>query len=450
MSSADSRISPMDISASKPTEYGFGKRCGMWLRSNLAIGLFIALVLVCILMAVNVIADAATISATSSLAGTTALYASVMHNKCKGRGGCSRKCPFVVEDDPRVVMEKQVNAIQQLYNILNTNNDKENESMEIEKTKFSSDSKVSAIINDAQLVRVAALTNISTLLIQAKAIDNKYGSSDKVTADVLNAKNTISALQLAADVNKNAFIVAVSRSNSNVMYGLMTLLDDTAQKRILNFDDKITQCATLVSTIDDYYTSVSAKIMYNPKVALPAGSTINTTYALAVNDLLTSVDSQVIIGRLADLLNMIKNDHASIEPIINKYSAISEIYSSSMQLVESFNNSLPGKIDATEVSALIADNNYNEALLKTALEPDVITNHRKFAKERATFDSGGGVPSVLDHDNNLIQWVGLFGRPTYRHSDGSPADKSSEPLRSIPSDNPEDLMRATNPKFSMS
>ena len=450
MPSAESTISPMDIPANKPTQYGFGQRCGSWLRSNVAVWLFIAFVLVCILMTVNVIADAAAISASSSLAGTSALYASVMHNKCKGRGGCSRKCPFVMEDDPRVVMEKQVGSIQQLYNILNTTNEKENESMEIEKTKFTSDSKVVSIMNDAQTVRTAALTNISTLLIQAKSVDNKFGSSDKVTADVLNAKNTIAALQLAADVNKNAFIVAVSRSNSNVMYGLMTQLDDTAQKRIMNFDDKITQCATLVSTIDDYYTSVSAKIMYDPKTTLPAGSTVDTTYGLAVNDLLTSTDSQVIIGRLADLLNMIKSDHTSIEPILNKYSAISEIYNSSMQLVESFNNSLPGTIGSEQVSSLIADGNYNDALLQTALEPDVITNHRKFAKERATFDSGGGVPSVFDHDNNLIQWVGLFGRPTYRHSDGSSADKSSEPLRSIPSDNPDDLMRATNPRFSIS
>ena len=75
----------------------------------------------------------------------------------------------------------------------------------------------------------------------------------------------------------------------------------------------------------------------------------------------------------------------------------------------------------------------------------------KFAQERNTFDSGGGVPSVRDDDNDLIPWVGIFGRPSYRRSDGTSVESTSDvmQLKSIPSDVPESLMRAKNPRLSL-
>jgi hypothetical protein len=99
------------------------------------------------------------------------------------------------------------------------------------------------------------------------------------------------------------------------------------------------------------------------------------------------------------------------------------------------------------MTALIQEGDYESAIIQTALEPDLVANHKKFAKERSSFESGGGIQSVRDDDNDVVPWVGLFGRPTYRKSNGASVDISTgapndvDVLKSIPSDVPTTLMR---------
>ncbi len=78
-------------------------------------------------------------------------------------------------------------------------------------------------------------------------------------------------------------------------------------------------------------------------------------------------------------------------------------------------------------------------------------NHRKFAKERSSFDSGGGVPSVRDDDLDVNPWVGIFGRPSYRKTDGksAEADNAEYPLKPITSVNPDDTQRIHTATFSL-
>ena len=119
-------------------------------------------------------------------------------------------------------------------------------------------------------------------------------------------------------------------------------------------------------------------------------------------------------------------------------------------MLDTFNNDLPGTLEADAMSSMIADGNYNYAIVKTALEPEILTNHAKFAKERSTFESGGGVHSIRDDDNDIISWAGLFGRPTYKKSDGKTSiEVSDEPLRAIPSEVPESMMRTSDPRLML-
>lgn len=108
-----------------------------------------------------------------------------------------------------------------------------------------------------------------------------------------------------------------------------------------------------------------------------------------------------------------------------------------------FSNDLPGKMSADKVTSLIESGDYETAIIKTALESDIVSNHQKFAKERSSFESGGGIQSVRDHDPSIGDWVGLFGRPTYRKSDGTSAEISKEALKAIPSEYPDQMMSKT-------
>ena len=447
-------------------EGSLGRKCGSWIRRNkynVLGAVLIVVFMACLIGFLGIIADAVSINAGSSLAGSAALYSALMHNKCKGRGGCSRKCPFVTEDDPRVVMDKQVRSVQYLYNMLLESNKNELESMELAKSKFpTSDStladhkaiseKVIPIIDNAQLVKSKCINNVLQIQNKIMELDKQFGLQEKVTVEVLNAKTVMTALQLAGDLNKNAFVAAVAKSNAFVMWGKMKLLEhDDKMKHIQNFDDKIFKCNMYSNAIDEIYQKITSKIMYDPNSAQSADvATADTSYANAMVALLDGQQDNDIT-QLADLLNKVKEEHDQLETLMTKYSAVATIYNEcieSFQSLESFNNDMPGQLGAREVSALIEKGEYDTALIRTALEPEVVTNHIKFARERSTFDSGGGVPSVPDHDHDIGTWVGLFGRPSYRRSDGSSADKSSEPLRSIPSDNPEDLMRVSMPKLS--
>jgi hypothetical protein len=119
---------------------------------------------------------------------------------------------------------------------------------------------------------------------------------------------------------------------------------------------------------------------------------------------------------------------------------VADLYKTCKRVRDAFSNDLPGKMDADKVTALIEGNDYETAIIKTALESDIVANHQKFAKERSSFESGGGIQSVRDHDPSIGDWVGLFGRPSYRKSNGTSAEVSSEALKSIPSEYPSQMM----------
>lgn len=408
---------------------------GIWTGKTIIAFLVVCVMFLLLIWFIGMIADAISLTSGASLSTSAAIYASLMHNKCKGRGGCSRKCPFITESDPRVVMENQVQTVEQLLNMLVQTDKAESDLLDKE-------DNTQAI----QDLKTKCIENVKAILSELKKLDKIHGEKDVLDAASLRAKMVMTGLQLAADLNKNAFVAAVAASNTSYM---MKQITNKAAKNA-GLDKEISLSKSHEVPIQQLYKDITNKFTSAEPTAID-GSTVKPikTYDAIVAELINdSYSSNEDLDYIAVLLNVVKKEHTLVDSIMAKYAYIATTLEKMKDSFESFNNDLPGKIGSREVSALIESGDYDAALLKTALEPEVLTNHKKFAKERATFDSGGGVPSVLDHDNNLVQWVGLFGRPTYRRSDGSSADKSSEPLRAIPSDNPEDLMRSNTPKLS--
>lgn len=423
---------------------GFG--LGQWVAENknkIIAGLLIMLVVFIFLKLLKQISDAETVEANASIIGAAAAYTnSIRHKKCKGRGGCSRKCPFVTEDDPRVVMCKQADAIEQLNDLIRQGLDEDRMALETSISRLSAGAQESVVneLKEVQETKLRCASQIATIAATARSLDSKYGSSSTVTVDVVNAKNRISAMEAAASICKNVYLASVVRATSCVMDARVHDIPEMDHTRINSYDTKAVESQINATSIKETYKTLSSLI---------AESTVPDSYGAIFSDLKSdTISSDRIIAAVAAMINFAKDSHLSVASIIGKFEIIVEIYENMMRKLDAFSNDLPGTMNSEQISKFIDDDDYSSAVIRTALEPEIVSNHKKFAKERSTFDSGGGVPSVRDDDNDVVSWVGLFGRPTYRHSDGTSADKSSEPLRAIPSDVPENLMRKNTPRLS--
>lgn len=390
--------------------------------------------------------------ANKSLAENVGIYAkSISHSKCKSNGGCGVSCPFIDNDDPRMIIRNTSDLVTRGLEELEDEYKRRSEMIRngLERIQDETARKIASgeiDIVDSSLRR--CVDNVAVLSAIARNINFKYGDVKKPSVEVLNNRNNASTIRVAASVNINAFFASSANAIATMMYHRMKSIPPIDQSRITNYDDKIMICNTAQTRIKDD----SNKII---QFVSPSGSENADSYIYA--NIIKSIqqedksDSQETNIRLAAMMNIGKEASDLLQKILSSFSSLNEEYNSVMMKVESFNNALPeGRIGSEDVSNLILDGDYNTALIRTALEPEIVKNHKKFANERATFDSGGGVPSVRDDDNDIVKWVGLFGRPTYRRSDGSSAERSTEPLRSIPSDNPTDLMRTATPRLTLS
>ncbi len=435
------------ISGNKPTwSNSMGNkvgRCVMKYSSEIkiiCIGALVLTVIYLLLSYLATIAEAEVVEANTGLIGAAANYAIMMkHQKCKARGGCCRRCPFITEDDPRVVMSKQIDALETLTGIIKEGSREEKIAVDIAVNKISQAKQNDVIktLSSIQPTKDQCVTNIFALTSQARSLDSTYGLQD-VTAGVVNAKNQMSAIEATALVFKNAFVAGSIRCNSIIMSARLEDIPDIDQKRVSNYDEKLSEVKAHLGSI---------KTKYEDKIL----TIINdNAFTLNYNALLqNNMKSEDIINSLAYMLSKSRETDQTIREMMAKFEVISTIFTNAMRRMDSFSNDLPGKLDNEQLSSLIASGDYASALVRTALEPEVVTNHQRFAKERSAFDSGGGVPAVRDDDNDVVPWAGLYGRPNYRKSNGDSIEKSSEPLKSIPSDNPDDLMRAKVAKWTV-
>jgi hypothetical protein len=306
--------------------------------------------------------------------------------------------------------------------------------------KFSKNDKVTEIkttLNGLITVKTNCLNNVAAYYTSAKALSDKFSAAEMVTKELIDAKNRVSAFDSLASVNAVAFVSVMMQMDAYAKVCIVEAIPNMDQIKINNFDSKLHEVRSNLLSIGDVVQSQLFAVI---------NSDAYRNNAMMIQD--ATSNSERIIAAMSDCFNMAEKFRDIGQHIVAKYTIISDAYNHINRKIEGFNNSLPNKLGSSDIDTLIDDGDYSTALIKTALEPEIVSNHLKFASERASFDSGGGVPSIRDDENDLNPWVGIFGRPTYRHTDGSSADTGSQPLKSIPSDNPSDMMRTKTPRLS--
>ncbi len=429
--------------------YGKGILAGEWIKNNFSNIIMGIIIFVMIWFLVNIYNDMDKIEDSGSILKNANVYmGAVYHQGCKSKGACCKTCPYITEDDPRLILYKQTQQINTLYD-QTKDSIKQDQMMALTATEKITDSSKqstkSTEWNSIISTQKMASDSIGLILNQLKDLDRQYGEQSSINTELIDAKNRATALGASAVIYKNVFVVSSLHLNSQIMLQYILDVAPEKQQKINGYDQKVISASMAANTssesISKQYNQISSSI--NGSIFLDAYNAVSTG----------TTTSQDIIKHMATLLNMAQSGTDSIEIVVYKLNQINEAYQSCYQIMESFSNDLPGKLPADKMLSLIEANDYESAIIQTALEPDLVPNHRKFAKERQTFESGGGIQSVFDHNNDINPWVGLFGRPTYRRSDGSSVENNDkEPaytnvLKSIPSQSPDQYMNTSNVGF---
>lgn len=443
-------LAPNDVSINEYCgPYGWGKRLGCTVANGISRygarvlwAAFIITAIYMVVMFLGIIAEAEVIEANASVLGAAASYANAAyHQKCKNRGGCCKACPFISEADPRVAICKQEGIIDALHgqakmaaaedkDLLFSTMFKMPETTIALGTSISKDTfnKEWTMYVDTE---AEAVRELGSILGKVQDLDKIYGNADSISVEVIDAKNKAISYGAAAVLRKNELIIASLTLNAQIMRKYIYEMDDVQQRKVIKYGEESIKAFNAADAIKRVYTAAVAAFVPG------------TPYSLAVSALSdSSTSSQDVLAAMATLLSLAQSSETSLRQTISTFSVVSNVYHK-CQSVEPFSNDLPGKMDADKATSLIENNNFEEVIIRTALEADLVPNHRKFVKDRLSFDSGGGIPSIRDDDNDINPWVGLFGRPTYRKSNGTSADISTQPLQSIPSDRPTNLMRTS-------
>lgn len=414
------------------------------IHTFIKVALIILMIWFIVALMQNTMADMSLMETDATLFGATAAYMSVAyHQNCKSRGACSRSCPFISEDDPRVLISKQVGVITDLYQ--QTQQCISDDTLMIANAldNISDATKASTASTTWQgilAIESTANQSIGVILNQLKTLDTSFGETSTINVALMDAKNKATALGASAVIQKNILIVASLHLNSQIMMQYIMDVSTDKQQKILDYDQLVATAAMSANTSTGSISSIYA-----------TNNAVNANYAAAYSamDPAATTASQDIIASMAILISEAQAGDDTIKAVIAKLSNVSQTYQACRNVVDHFSNDLPGHLSLDKMNKLIEANDYESAIIQTALEPDLVANHLKFAKERASFESGGGVQSVRDDDNDVAPWVGIFGRPTYRKSNGDSvdistgADNKADVLKSIPSDEPSLLMRKT-------
>lgn len=432
--------------------YSGGFAFGKFLSDNsktfkkVGLGLLYALILaLTIALLWNAYNDMVELESTATMYGATTAYMSMAyHQGCKRRGACCRSCPFINEDDPRMVISNQVDLITELYRETQANVSDDTLMVANAIDNISDSAKAATASTTWQGIlanEVNASQSISIILSQLKTLDATFGETSSVNVALIDAKNKATALSAAAAIQKNILIVASLHLHAQIMMQYIMDVSADKQQKILDYDQLVATAAmsanTSTSSIANIYATSNA-------------TSANYTAAYNAMSPAATTTSQDIIASMATLISEAQAGDDSIKSAIAKLSNVSRAYHACRNVIDRFSNDLPGKMTNDRMTTLIESNDYESAIIQTALEPDLVSNHKKFAKERSSFESGGGIQSVRDDDNDVVPWVGVFGRPTYRKSNGASIDISTgasneaNVLKSIPSDVPTQLMRKSS------
>lgn len=390
----------------------------------------------------NTMADMELMETEATIFGATTAYMNIAyHQGCKARGGCSRTCPFISEDDPRVLISKQLDATTILYHQTQQVIQDDTNMISNALDKIADETKrntAKTIWTGILQNEITASTAIGVILNQLKTLDTTFGEVTTIDVSLIDAKNKATALGAASVVQQNILVVSSLQLNSQIMMQYITDVSADKQQKILDYDQLLTVAGMAANTgtgsIGSYYAT---------------NSSITADYAAAYStvDPAATTTSQDIIKSMATLMAEAHASDTVVSSVVAKLSNVAQAYHACRHVIDRFSNDLPGSMTNDKMTTLIQSGDYESAIIQTALEPDIVANHKKFAQERSSFESGGGIQSVRDDDNDVVPWVGLFGRPTYRKSNGDSVDISTgasntvDVLKSIPSDIPTNLMR---------
>ena len=421
-------VSPNSGAYSKPPSMSYVFGC--WVKTNILWILLIASVLSLLFIYGPALATAE-INESNSIA---AYMNAARHRACKGKGGCGKECPFIDRQDPRVTCGGQLDHIIESKRVIDLERKSEKEMEEDSKEMGSTSMLMIHQIKDQCSI------NISNIYSTASKIISDLSVQKSVNASLLKQKNRVDSLEFASKIVLGVFISATVAEQAIRQDHQIRSLSKLDSDRIKDYDAKVARLRGHLKSVEDLFLGLVAKTS--------ATSDFNTYLQVSYKED-SSTDDQ--INAMAMLINMSNDMSKSLVDLATHYEAIDTVFTNMVSNLDSFSNDVPGKLDSETATNLIESGDYGTALIKTALEPEIVSNHMKFAQERNTFDSGGGVPSVRDDDNDLIPWVGIFGRPSYRRSDGTSVESTSDvmQLKSIPSDVPESLMRAKNPRLSL-
>jgi hypothetical protein len=416
---------------------------GCWTRRHakkMITFLFACLVIYLLMILIAVEIEENNIAASS---GAAAYITAMYHWKCKGHG-CGGRCPHSDKSDPRVFVSEQTEYI---GNLLDSARDHLSNEIQTNASQFPKFDKAEFKTKLNQMIKneTDTVDNIFKLQLAARLIDNEFSNCD-VNSGTYTAQNHLIALSNAADINKAILIIStLARMGTVYKY---TLDAESAKEKssISNFDkhhDKWIKSATALHVMSDLTTEFLAD---------------SSDFNASQNAVLQSVNAKLELKGekiMAHVLALAKTKDSiadMTDAALRHYKTLSSFRDAHAKAYkkEPFNNAMPGKVSADQATALIEQGDYNQVMIKTALEPSVVSNHREFAKKRA--DHGNldiNQLSVRDDPNDVIPWV-AYSRPSYTKSDGiTPADVPNKamPLSSIPSDNT-DAMRARPLKFA--
>lgn len=367
----------------------------------------------------------------------------VKHYGCKRKGGCSTSCPYADPNDPRYALVGHLETVKMISTLANDAFINVHTYVKdlLSKLDTATNTQLTNAVSSPSQTMDICMKNIFPLITKIEDLVSTYSNQEAPTSEIYDAQNRAAALEAAAVINLRVFSVCSMKIAAILKNHRLANLTDGEKSKVDKFDDEYTKVLLAKTSIDNLYEKVMANISTDDKVV--------NNYGTATQSIMTKETSRdVVVSIMAHLITLSSNSTADEQLARIQFAIIEDVYARAIEKFEGFNNSLPGLVPSEEMSSLIVNGDYNTALIKTALEPEIVSNHQKFANDRMAFDSGGGVPSVRDDDNDINPWVGLFGRPTYKKTDGTSADISNEPLRSIPSNDPNTLMRENTPRLT--
>jgi hypothetical protein len=357
------------------------------------------------------------------------------HWRCKGTG-CGANCPYSDPTDPNVFISDQTQSLKQLLTIMLDTFDNEVARVTRDAGKFTA---LAGVLQQHLTTEGTCVDNVYKIVNAAKSIDKAY-SSNSVSSTTYTAQQYLVALMNLANINKNAMLIHALVSSTEVTSTLLESEHNNNNSNIENIDKHYNKWADSVgyirnnaTVLDNQILSTGSKFGVLQNLVL---TSINSgTFTLAPGSQYTQImDVVVQLAQINDqvksILHTIRSNHKVLQSFEHAYE--------NEAFTERMNTDMPGaQVTADAKNQLIRTGDYDSLLKTTSLEPSIFEAHRKFSGARSKFDSSVSTYSIRDDPNDVVPWrPSLYGRPTYTKSDGvTPADVSSTPLSSIPSDN---------------